>query len=246
MKENKDLKFDKSGCLVSCAFGWDKDSEGHDGAWRTNENGEHYFIRKGESVKDAYQRFIKSKEYRQNAKYEEIVEKDKKHQAYLKIKEIGNKYFLENKEVHALHKYVNSFNDDWYVNVNKCLREGKPLSKEDAKICQNLNSALEKIPKYSGKLQRVLSLKGNALKRFLDEHVVGQIVTYLAFTSTSASKKEQVKGNVKIYIDDAQNGADIREFNTLQLEVLYKTNASFFVLAKYKIKNRYYILLKEN
>ena len=77
MTENKDLKFDKSGCLVSCASGWDKDSEGHDGVWRTNENGEHYFIRKGESVKDAYQRFIKSKEYRQNAKYEEIASFDK-------------------------------------------------------------------------------------------------------------------------------------------------------------------------
>ena len=174
------------------------------------------------------------------------IDLDYKKESYQHIEKVGREYNLTNKEIHALHKYVNSFKDDWYVNINKCLRDGTPLSEEDKKICQNLNSALDKIPKYKGRLQRVLSLKGNALKKFLEEHTVGQIVTYPSFTSTSASEKDQVKGNVKIYIDDAQNGADIREFNTLQLEVLYKTNASFFVLAEYKFKNRYYILLKEN
>ena len=35
-------------------------------------------------------------------------------QAYNRVREVGKQYGLSDKETHAIHRYVNSFNDGWY------------------------------------------------------------------------------------------------------------------------------------
>lgn len=41
------------------------------------------------------------------------------HLRYLHVKDVGAKYNLTNHEINAIYKYVNSFNDKWYVKLNK-------------------------------------------------------------------------------------------------------------------------------
>ena len=162
-----------------------------------------------------------------------------------RVKKVGAKYNLNSREINAIHKYVNSFDDSWYKLINETLRKGLPLSKEDEQICKHLDSALDKIAKYKGDLLRVIDLQGEDLKNFLDLHQVGKTVTYDAYTSTSSSEEPQERGNVYISIPESKCGADLRDFNPAQSEILYKRNAKFKVVDLYKYGDVYKVSLEE-
>ena len=161
------------------------------------------------------------------------------------IEKVGAEYNLTSKEVNAVHKYVNSFNDGWYRKINQQLRDGVPLSKEDEETCKYLDSALDKMPKFEGALLRVIDLKGEALEKFLGDHKKGNIVKYKGYTSTSSSKVAQAQGNIYISIANAKNGVDLRKFNASQEEILYKRNSLFYVKNIEYIEGIYYILIGE-
>ena len=163
----------------------------------------------------------------------------------LHIEKAGAEYNLTFDEISAVHKYVNSFNDGWYKKINQQLRDKQPLSKEDEIICKNLDSALDKITKYKGRLLRVISLDDEQLKTFFNVHKVGENVVYYAYTSTTSSDTEQMKGNVCILFSNTKKGADLRKFNPKQSEILYKRGETFVVTKIEIINNRYFVYVKE-
>lgn len=165
--------------------------------------------------------------------------------AFNKVREVGKQYELSDKEVHAIHKYVNSFNDDWYKRINQALRSGVPISKQDEQVCKHLDSALDKLPKYKGDLLRIVKVEGDALISFLNDHKKGNIVRYKSYTSTSSSKYPQVEGNIYISIADAQGGVDVRDFNPTQKEILYKRDSYFYVNNIKKENGIYYVFVSE-
>ena len=77
-------------------------------------------------------------------KYEEKVFSDKEVKR-AHIEKVGAYYNLTNKEINAIHKYVNSFDDDWYKKINKQLRDGIPLSKEDEGEIKSFILAVKKM-----------------------------------------------------------------------------------------------------
>ena len=165
--------------------------------------------------------------------------------AFNKVREVGKQYELSDKEVHAIHKYVNSFNDGWYKRINQVLRNGVPISKQDEQICKHLDSALDKLPKHKGDLLRTINLDEDALVVFLKQHKVGTIVKYPSYTSTTSSSVEQMKGNVNIKILESTKGVDLRYFNPTQSEILYKRNSCFYIADDEYRDGKYTFYIKE-
>lgn len=160
-------------------------------------------------------------------------------QAYNRVREVGKQYGLSDKETHAIHRYVNSFNDGWYKRINQALRDGTPISKQDELICKHLDNALDKLPKHKGDLLRTINLNEDALNIFLKQHKVGYMVKYPSYTSTTSSSIEQMNGNINIKILGASKGVDLRYFNPTQSEILYKRN-SLFRVGKITVQNNKY------
>lgn len=161
------------------------------------------------------------------------------------VEKAGAEYNLTQEEISAVHKYVNSFNDGWYKKINQQLRDKESLSKEDESVCKYLDTALDKISKYKGNLLRVISLDDEQLKTFFNIHKVGENIVYDAYTSTTSSNTEQMKGNVCILFTNTKKGTDLRKFNPKQSEILYKRGSTFVVTKIEILNNRYFVFVKE-
>ena len=150
---------------------------------------------------------------------------------------------LNNADVKALHDYMSSKS---YV-INEKLRTGGKLSGDEQKMIETLNSALDKMPKYEGNLQRSLYFYDEGeIKNFLKDYEIGKTIEYKEFLSTTKGEAYNPDGQVQIFIQDAKNGRDISSFNKDEQEVLYKNNSSFDVLNIMEKDGKHYILLGES
>ncbi|MCD7723748.1 MAG: minor capsid protein [Clostridiales bacterium] len=150
---------------------------------------------------------------------------------------------LTDDEQYAINSYISSGS---YV-VNEKLRSGLKLTADETKFVADLETALDKMPKYSGNLSRSVYFDDSEkLATYIEQHKVGSTVTYEAFTSTTKGSVYNEKANVQIYIKNAKSGADISKYNVSEQEILYKTNSSFVVGKVKNIRGTFYIYLKEN
>lgn len=152
---------------------------------------------------------------------------------------------ITDEEKYALNEYK-SFRG--FV-INEQLRKnGKDgLSKEDKAIVNHLDSFLRKMPQYEGNLSRSLLFENDQeLNGFLDEHEIGEIVSYAAYTSTRKKVGlHNEKGQVQIFIADSKKGRDVSAYGPEEYEVLYERNQSFKVINRAFIDGKWNILLKE-
>lgn len=137
------------------------------------------------------------------------------------------KYALTKKEEYAINQYISS---ESYV-VNEKLRKDVPLTDEENNFIMNLDSALEKMPKYQGDLNRSLIFSSeDDLNKFLSDYKVGNTVKYKEYLSTSFGNVYNPDGQVQIHILNTLKGRDISKYNPDESEVLYPRNNSFKVL----------------
>jgi len=137
---------------------------------------------------------------------------------------------LDDKEKDAIKTYTGS---DKFGKLNKDLRGGKALSHENINLTKNIDSALEKLPKYKGETIRNVSFSNDSeLNSFLKSHKKGSVVNYKSYTSTS--KNTEVFGasldNVKLKII-GKSGRDISGFSisSREGEVLYPKDTKFTI-----------------
>ncbi len=150
---------------------------------------------------------------------------------------------LTHEEEGAIKTYISG---DGYK-INEFLRTGSTLTTFYKEVITNLDSALEKMPRYSGDLSRSLHFDDEeSLHDFLQDHSVGNEVTYPAYTSTTFGDTYNPNGQVQIYIFDSSKGRDISNFNQGELEVLYERNSKFRVLGSKRTKGVYLIYLVED
>ena len=121
--------------------------------------------------------------------------------------------------------------------LNDALRNGRELDERYEKIAKNLDSALLKLPKYEGDLVRDLSFKDfpdgeECLQEFLDGLIVDENKTFPEFLSTTSNSSYSDKPSVRIFINHARNGRDLRKYNQNESEILYQRGSSFKVLGK--------------
>ncbi len=147
---------------------------------------------------------------------------------------------LTKDERYSINKYISS---DFYV-INEKLRKGIELSKDDIKLVNNLDSALDKLPNYNGLISRSLELSEEDLKEFLEVHQEGKKVTYPAYTSTTCGEKYNYNSNVELYIY-SQNGKNMLKYNLNEREILYKRDSNFKVKEVEHLNGTYHIMLEE-
>lgn len=147
---------------------------------------------------------------------------------------------LSEKEQYAMNKYISS---DFYV-VNEKLRNGIDLSDDEKEMVNNLDKALNKIPRFDGIVTRSLELNEEQLNKFLKQHEIGNIIEYPAYTSTTTGERYNRISNVELYIN-SKNGRDIRKYNSKEQEILFKRGSLFRVKETEKIKDTYHILLED-
>lgn len=174
-------------------------------------------------------------QYRRNNITGEII----KCRDYAEFKE---KYLLNDAEKYALNQYIGSKS---YA-INEKLRKGVPLTSEEKGFIMTLDSALNKMPKYKGNLNRSLIFDDErALNEFLSNHKVGNVIAYDEYISTTCKGMYNSDGQVQIHILGASRGRDIRTYNKGENEILYQRNSGF-IITKIRIRdNKTNIYMKE-
>lgn len=131
--------------------------------------------------------------------------------------------------------------------LNEKLRNSAPLSSDEIRWVEALDSVLTKLPRYHGTLRRSLTFYGHAsVKAFLAEHQIGSVLSYPAYTSTTASEElYNPHGQVQMFVIQSRQGGDMRAFNDSEQEILYGRGARFEVINIKRIGKQYHIYLKE-
>ena len=88
---------------------------------------------------------------------------------------------LNNDEEGAILRYISGES----YSLNAKLRNEKTLTRSESIQISALDSALNKMPKYEGLVERSLILDREDLMAFAKHHTVGTEVVYPAFTSAS-------------------------------------------------------------
>ena len=148
-------------------------------------------------------------------------------------------------EESAISRYVGG---EAYV-LNDTIRRGIELTPEQTTWVNHLDAGLEKMPRYRGRIQRSLQfVDDDDVEAFLQEHKVGDVVEYPAYTSMSSSETAyNPNGQVQLIVLHSKNGRDITQYNPNEQEVLYPRGMKFFVQdIETKGDGRYEILLMED
>ena len=131
--------------------------------------------------------------------------------------------------------------------LNDKLRRGVPFTDFERKCVLSLDSALDKMPRYEGVLQRSLDFRDEeSLQIFLDEHSVGRKRQYPSYISMTASEESyNPRGQVQIFVLQSSKGRDIRAYNAAEQEVLYPRNSRFLVKQVEVVGGQFHIYLEE-
>lgn len=119
--------------------------------------------------------------------------------------------------------------------VNTKLRDGIALTEAEQTMVDEIDRALEKLPRYEGTVYRRMSfdMEGQeALDAFLEEHAAGDIVPYKAYTSSSTDiGGYPVSGELTVtQIISGKTGRDLDGIgNNFEREVLFPRNTRFYI-----------------
>lgn len=148
---------------------------------------------------------------------------------------------LTKKERSAILRY---FSSEAYK-LNELMRNSKDLPNDLQELHDNLLSALDKLPKYIGDINRsLLFYNKEEIENFISTHDIGNIVEYNQFLSFSSEIYDE-NDSVRIKIFDSKNSVDLREYNKAEMETLYKPSQRFIVKDKYFEGGKPIIVLEE-
>lgn len=150
---------------------------------------------------------------------------------------------LTEAELRAINTYIGSPS---YL-INEHFRKGTELSDYLQQTVKDLDSALKKMPKYSGDVYRSVEIRNKRdLEKFLTENTVGAIVDYKEYLSTTKNEEfYNPDANIQIYILNSTKGRDISEYNPKENEVLYERGSRFRVAGIDENNGVVYLLYEE-
>ncbi len=153
---------------------------------------------------------------------------------------------LTDDEKAAIYAYLGSAS----YKLNEALRNYESLTDEQKALIRNLDRALKKLPKYEWTLLREMDFSDfpdgdERAKAFFDSLVIDDIQTFEAYTSTTRAASYMTNPKVKIYIQSAKNGRELRDFYNGEREVLYERGSKFIIKKKVEHDDVYYILMEE-
>lgn len=150
---------------------------------------------------------------------------------------------LSYSESRALTNYVSS---DAYI-INDKLRRNVELTDAEKLFCENLDSALKKMPTYAGNLSRSLYFYSQEeIDEFLGGFKKQEIITFKEYISTTkGTELYNPDGQVQLYVQNSTKGRDLSGFNRSELEVLYERETKFKVESIKEFEGIWYVLLEE-
>lgn len=181
---------------------------------------------------------------RQEEKYERLAKHslDKENKRYYeeKVKQWSPK--LSEKEEGAIIRYISP---DALI-LNAKLRDGTALTKYEKDWIIKLDEALEKLPFYTGNLNRSVHISDDSMvEEYVEQFVIGDEYIPTQYLSTTKQGVHNREAQIQIYIENSRKGRDLGELNRMESEVLYPRHSKFRVIDKCKMGNVYYILLEE-
>ena len=151
------------------------------------------------------------------------------------------KDILTDEEYAAILRYISS---ESYI-LNELMRNDIELPDNLQKLRDNLISALDKLPKYSGEISRSLYFDdGIELEKFFESHAVEKIISYNHFLSFSTGIYDE-QDSIRLKVINSKNSVDLRNFNPNEMETLYKPSQRFIVKDKYFEGGKPIIVLEE-
>ena len=151
------------------------------------------------------------------------------------------KDILTDEEYAAILRYISS---ESYI-LNELMRNDIELPDNLQKLRDNLISALDKLPKYSGEINRSLYFYENTdINKFVAFHEIGKTVEYNQFLSFSTKIYDE-EDSVRLKIPSSKNSTDLRNINPNEMETLYKPSQRFIVKDKYFEEGKPIIVLEE-
>lgn len=149
---------------------------------------------------------------------------------------------LTDDEEYAINQYISST----AYPLNEKLRKNLSLTEDEEKIKINLNNALNKLPKYQGTVVRDLYFDNEAeLEKFKKGYSVGNIKEFNEFISTTKAVSYNNDAQIRIIVNNCENGRDLAGYNDAEQEVLYNLNSKFKVINIFEQNNKTYIILEE-
>ncbi len=133
---------------------------------------------------------------------------------------------LTDDEEWALNEYISSGS----YKINAPLREGIELTQEQQELVRNLDSALEKMPVYTGTVYRSISSSAMDTQAFWLEHSEGEYITYPDYTSSSTEIYDETM-DIQMEIE-SKTARDIRAYNEQEQEILFPRQSKFMVVRR--------------
>lgn len=134
------------------------------------------------------------------------------------------KVALSDNEESALNSYISS---DSYK-LNEKLRSGVKLSASDKKLIKSLDSALDRMPEFTGTVYRSVSSFGVDTEAFVKSHIPGEVRNFEQYISTGSTVYDS--SFPVQYVIKSKRGKDIRAYNPNESEILFKRDALFNII----------------
>ncbi len=154
---------------------------------------------------------------------------------------------LTEDEEYYLGEYLKSTS----YKINDTLRRGVAWTEQEETMIKNVDSALKKLPKYSGNLLRTIDFSDfpnpkEMLEEFVAGFIEGNDITFAEYISTARLGQHHENPMVSIWIQNSKNGRDVSKYRNDENEILYERNSKFKVLGKaMDEKGVWHILLEE-
>lgn len=134
---------------------------------------------------------------------------------------------LDEKDIYAINQYKSAKS----YQINSALRGEMPATPEIEAIVSDIDQALEKLPVYLGITRRSISSDMIVdLEGFHKKYTPGAIVEELSFTSSSTDSYDPGM-DIQMVIK-SKTGRDMRAYNPLEQEVLFKRGTKFKVVRR--------------
>ena len=133
---------------------------------------------------------------------------------------------LTDDEEWALNEYISSGS----YKINAPLRAGIELTQEQQELVRNLDSALQKMPVYTGTVYRSISSSAMDAQEFWAEHTVGSNIVYLPYTSSSTEICDETM-EIQMEIE-SKTARDIRTYNEQEQEILFPRECEFEIVKR--------------
>lgn len=156
----------------------------------------------------------------------------------------GHSVYLSKDEYRAINRYISS---ESYT-LNEALRTQAQLSNEQKKMVSDLDSVIEKLPKFNGNVTRSLMFPDDeSARKFISSLNSTDVVNFKQYISaTTSSELYNEGGQVQIAFVNTKSCADLTPLNQGEMEVLFGRGAKFKLKECEEQFGKFWIVMEES